>query len=214
MDVGTIIERRKRLRGEGGYRGQKGKGQQEFEKRRNIRRRAWSKLVESHPGLNRKQLYRLAPKDFLWLYKNDRTWLRDQLPKPLPKKKYADRRVDWQERDRTVQQEVVRAAAEIRNQPGKPVRVTARAISDRIGSPAILIRRCLQNLPETSTALESVVESVEDFQVRRIRYSAAELRDEAKPLAIWRILKRAGIKPGYSDRVTKEIEKALAQEES
>jgi len=210
VDVGTIIERRKRLCGEGGDRGQNGKGQQGFEKRRAIRRERWLTFTRSHPGLNRKQLYRLAPQDFMWLYKNDRTWLWDQLPKPLPKKKYADRRVDWQERDRTLQQEVVRAAAEIRHQPGKPVRVTARAVSDRIGSPAILIRRYLQNLPETSAALESVVESVEDFQIRRVRYTAAKLRNVGTPLATWRILKAAGIKPGCSERVAEDIEKALA----
>jgi transposase-like protein len=214
VDVGTVIERRRRLCEKSGDRGRKKKGKREFEERRAVRRKRWLRLIGKHPGLIRKDLYRRAPQDFMWLYRYDRMWLWDHLPKALPKKKNGDRRVDWRQRDRTLHQDVIHAAQEIRQQPGKPVRVTARAISDRIGSPGILIRGCLQNLPQTSAVLESVVESVEDFQVRRVRYTAAKLRDEGKPLAIWRILKMVGIEPGYTERVADEIEKAITGEES
>lgn len=211
VDVGTVIKRQRMLR-TGSKRDIRQERARAFEKRRAIRRKRWGRIVLNHPNMSRKDLYRFAPQDYLWLYNKDRAWLMDHLPERRPRKNYGDFRVDWRERDQILKEEVVRAAMDLRQQPGKPKRITIQAISGHIGRVIILVRNSLEKLPETKASLETVLESVEEFRIRRLRYVVRALQEEGKPLSLWRVLSRAGIRPGCSDRVAEEIRRVVAGE--
>jgi predicted DNA-binding protein YlxM (UPF0122 family) len=213
VDRTTVNDRLKKLRGKCGNQDKKRKRAKEFKQRRTIRRKRWLSLLVSNPGLTRTELRRRAPTDFSWLYRCDRGWLYMRLPKPLPNNRYVEQRVDWAERDQTIPEEVIQAAAEIRQSPGKPLRVTRTAIAKRTGHGTIIDQGSLANLPKTKAVLDSVVESVEEFQVRRVRYVVGLLRKEEKPLVAWLIAIRAGIQGRRSECVTAEIEMAIAGEE-
>lgn len=65
----------------------------------------------------------------------------------------------------------------------------------------------LDKLAHTKRYLEEVLETVEDFQVRRVRWVVQQLEKENIPLTIWRIKQRAalGTKP-LLPKVENEIE--------
>lgn len=168
-------------------------------------RARWSEIMELFPDKTKTELRRLAKAEYTWLYRYDRDWLNANSPSPLQRKKHIDNRVNWVIRDEELAERVKVAAEEIRKLPGKPVCLTISSIGKRLGELALL-QKHLTKLPITKAMLEAMVETVEDFQVRRVRYAAEKLRERGELLRIWKIVREAGLRPGYSERVANEIQ--------
>ncbi|MEW6540809.1 MAG: TnsD family transposase [Bacillota bacterium] len=173
-------------------------------------RTCWLALMEKFPEKTKTELRRIAPADYAWLYRYDRLWLDEYSPAPAPKKG-DDRRVDWQKRDTELAALVTRAAAEMKQQSGKPTRLTVSAIGKKTGKLALL-QRHLSKLPKTRAVLDHLIETEEDFQIRRIRCAAAQLRDRGELVRPWKIVREAGLRPGYSLRVAEEIYAEVGKE--
>ncbi|MHB1042181.1 MAG: TnsD family Tn7-like transposition protein [Eubacteriales bacterium] len=171
-------------------------------------RSRWLEIVENLFGKTKTGLRQLARAEYAWLYRHDRDWLNEHSPDPINRKKYADRRVNWIKRDEELAELVVMAAEEIRQLPGKPVCLTISSIGKRVGELALLQRQ-LAKLPKTKTILEAMIETVEDFQVRRVKYAADELHKRGELLRTWKIVRVAGLRPGYSKRVAEEIQNKI-----
>jgi hypothetical protein len=54
-----------------------------------------------------------------------------------------------------------------------------------------------------------VVESIEDFQIRRIRWAVGELDRRREPMVSWRVMRLAGLGGNISDRVKCSLEKEV-----
>ena len=73
----------------------------------------------------------------------------------------------------------------------KPVRITVSKIGTTIGLKALLEKH-LDKLPQTKAYLESVTETVEEFQIRRIEWAIRELDRRGEEKKDWKILRLAG----------------------
>jgi hypothetical protein len=50
------------------------------------------------------------------------------------------------------------------------------------------------------------METEEEYAIRRLQFAAGKLRDQNKPILAWNLIRKAGLRPGYPDRVIKELE--------
>ncbi|MHB1419806.1 MAG: TnsD family Tn7-like transposition protein [Bacillota bacterium] len=170
----------------------------------------WLDCMEKFPEKTKTELRRIAQAEYTWLYRHDRLWLDEHSPATAPKKG-DDRRVDWKKRDAELAALVAWAAGEIKQQSGKRTRLTVSSIGKKTGKLALL-QRHLSKLPETRDTLENVIETEEDFQIHRVRYIASQLRERGELVRIWKIVREAGLRPGYSRRVAEEIHNEVGKE--
>jgi hypothetical protein len=166
----------------------------------------WESLQLRHIGASKTQLRQIAPKTYAWLYRNDRNWLHHNSPS-LQKPVATDNRVNWQQRDQQVRSQAQAAVEELLARP-KPVRITVSKIGKMIGHSS-LIEQCLGQMPLTKAYLDSVVETVEDFQVRRVRWAAKQLDERGTAVEAWKIVRLAGLGATYSEVVCKAIEQEV-----
>ena len=156
-------------------------------------RQKWLCLRQSNPGFGTNEIRCLSPALFTWLYRHDRKWLQSNQPQSRQARPRRSR-VDWAERDEEIAGMVATAALRIKNNSGKLLQVTTTAIGRAIGRQSLLEKN-LDKLPYTSMIIQSLVESSEDFAVRRITQIAACLRLQVGLFERWQLVKAAGLRP-------------------
>jgi len=185
-------------------------GRRDLERERD--RTEWLSLQQQHPNLSKTELRTLKPALYARLYRNDRVWLDKHSPKPS-KKKTRNNRVDWNQRDLEVLAKVQHAVCRILESDEKPKRLTVSRIG-AIAGVRSLLEKHLDHLPETKKYLEQVVESEEQYRLRKIQWAIEGLRRQGEPLQEWKVLRKAGIRKEYApmefprERDTIFIEKA------
>lgn len=100
-------------------------------------------------------------------------------------------RLDWGERDKQASKQIWSAAQEIRNQVPL-IRVTTLQIERWCWNRGWLSKRA-EKLPKTMRSLRAVVESVQEFQRRRVAWAIEEMAKADEPLRVWQILRKAGL---------------------
>ncbi|NRF95825.1 TniQ family protein [Paenibacillus frigoriresistens] len=119
-------------------------------------------------------------------------------------------RIDWEKRDLElswlVEQECKRLLVESHS---KPIRVCIRSIGNRIGKLSLL-EKSKHKLPITMSILTNYLESVSKFQIRRVKWAADSMLGEW-PLKQWKIIRKAGLKQGYSREVSEEIDRCIGE---
>jgi len=154
-------------------------------------RRAWLDLGEKNPTCGTKQLRSLAPALYSRLYRNDRLWLAEHAPARKPPVA-GKAHVDWVGRDEELAGQIATVAAHIKHGPGKPKRVTVTAIGRALGKQS-LFEAALAKLPFTHSVIKSVLESGEDFAVRRVHAAAQQLRLLGAAFPRWKLVRAAGL---------------------
>jgi Tn7-like transposition protein D/TniQ len=163
----------------------------------------WIALQQQYPNLTKTELRKLAPAIYTQLYRHDRDWLKGNSP-ALQQPKATNERVDWVNRDLEVLDRVKLAVAAMLKAE-KPQRLTISGIGKAIGLLALLEQH-LDLMPMTGDYLATVMESIEDFQIRRIRWAMGELDRRREPLVSWRVMRLAGLGGNISDRVQRALE--------
>jgi hypothetical protein len=153
-------------------------------------RTRWSFAHTKAPELSRKQLRSHLPAEYAWLYRHDQPWLRRQPPLPCHSAAPTIRR-DWPTLDAATAAKLSDAAVALRATT-PPVPVTRAALQRALGRPDWIDRRRRQ-LPLAATTLGKLVESLGDFQKRRIAWVAEELRHRNQPVLAWRVRRLAGL---------------------
>lgn len=132
--------------------------------------------------------------DYMWLYRNDRTWLNQQTARQFKhRSKPATLQVDWNKRDIQLTQ-AVRQWATVFYTTIPPIRVSTTLLARSTGMQTT-IEKYASRLPLTVAALEQATEHVEHFQCRRLEWAGEELTACGQPLVPWQILRIAGMKP-------------------
>ncbi len=90
----------------------------------------------------------------------------------------------------------------------KPIRITIGKIAVTIGMKALLEKH-LDKLPQTKDYLESVTETVEDYQIRRIKWAFEELNLRGEEVKECKILRVAGLREDCDEEVRLALEKEL-----
>ncbi|MDJ0572735.1 MAG: TnsD family Tn7-like transposition protein [Pleurocapsa sp. MO_192.B19] len=173
------------------------------------KRDIWLNLQQENSELSKTEIRKLAPDVYAWLYRRDRTWLNTNSPKLKQPKSSVDK-VDWNTRDKEIFIKVQSAVEQLLKKD-KPVRITVSRIGASLGLKALLEKH-LGKLPQTKAYLESVTETVEDFQIRRIEWAVKELDCQGEEIKEWKILRLASLREDVSDKVRRFLEEILHQE--
>jgi hypothetical protein len=160
---------------------------------REPQRQEWLDLRAANRGDGPKRLRCLAPRLYAWLYRHDRAWLRAN--QPARRTRVARRsRVDWKKRDEELAPLAVTTAIRLKHGTGRLQRVTVTAIARAMGRQS-LFEKNLHRLLLTRTVIRDVIESAEDFAIRRILQSASQLRWQLGNFERWQLVKAAGLRP-------------------
>lgn len=119
-------------------------------------------------------------------------------------------RIDWEKRDLELTWYVEEACkALLAENNTKPVRIRIATIGKRIGKLSMLEKH-KDKLPLTMKILSNYLESIPQFQCRRVRWAAEQMKGEW-PIKMWEIIRKAGLRPGYSQEVKNEINQCIGQ---
>ncbi|CAH1209625.1 hypothetical protein PAECIP111893_03079 [Paenibacillus plantiphilus] len=119
-------------------------------------------------------------------------------------------RVDWERRDLELSWEVEQECKAIMADfISKPIRITIALIGKRIGRLSWLEKN-QHKLPVTMSILSIYIESVSQFQIRRVRWATERFSGEW-PIKRWKLEKLAGLRSDYSQEVSGEIERCIGQ---
>lgn len=161
--------------------------------------------IRKNNNAGRKEIKAQLYKQYMWLYKNDRCWLNENLP---PKKKRAhpseNNRVDWNKRDEEILislKEQYRDLMMIDNRP----RITTSILAKRIGKLAMLEKN-IEQLFRSKEYINKIKETVENHQIYRVNNAVKNMCLEGEELKKWKIIRKAGLRPGFTERVSKEID--------
>jgi Tn7-like transposition protein D len=169
----------------------------EQEKRR-IYREQWLSAPEENPQIDLPTLKAKLVTAYNWLRKNDYSWVSARTP---PRRRHEPKRfkADWEARDIELSVAVRRSAARLINAPGRPVRVSARAIGIDTGRPFLVLIHDAR-LPLTNRALMEVAESSEAWAIRRIRWAVDCYRREGVCATRTDVLTRARVSVQFKTR--------------
>lgn len=146
---------------------------------------------------------RPVPKSvYAWLYRNDRDWLKKMLEGGKSRLTSRSPLVDWDARDRKLSEAVIfycKSACDP-TLKAKPIRLTRSLIARQLCVEGLLDHH-LHRLPNTQRVLAERVETVEQFQLRRVSWVVRCLSDENIPVRAWIIIRRAGLKQPLSQAV-------------
>jgi hypothetical protein len=130
-------------------------------------------------------------REYAWLLHNDYEWLKEHQPQTR-RRNLPVTSIDWKKRDAEYAAAVRDTASRLKDALGRPVQVTRTAIGRALGEITFLGQK-LHKMPLTAQVLNSVVETREQYAVRRIWW-AAELycREEVLPRD-WQLVTRANV---------------------
>jgi hypothetical protein len=175
------------------------------EEMRAVHRKTWTQLRRTGTGVSKTAMRLQSPATYIWLYRHDRVWLDSHSPSRKASA-VPPRRVDWDKRDEAVLAETQTAVLELlKRQP--PMRVTVSRVGKVVGSLPLLEQHS-DKLPLTKAYLETVTESQEQFQIRRVEWAASALNAQGKVVKEWEVVRLAGLGKTCSDKVSEAVANA------
>jgi DNA-binding transcriptional MerR regulator len=191
-----------KFNGGGKYLHEKYTDTEEFKIKREKFRKKWLQLHAQHADISSNQIRRKNDGLYTWLKKYDSEWLEQNYRRIQT----VVNTVDWAKRDAELLPQVKEVVKEMKE--GKPERITWTTIGSRLGISGWLSKK-KEKLPLTKAYIESVVESMEEFHIRKIKWSINELEKQGKPMTLWNLAETAGVKTRYMKEIYKEIEQVL-----
>ncbi|CCP27361.1 conserved protein of unknown function [Tepidanaerobacter acetatoxydans Re1] len=141
---------------------------------------------------------------YSWLKKYDSEWLKQNYRRV----KTVVNPVDWNKRDAELLPLVREVVSEMKE--GKPKRITWTTIGSKLGISGWLSKR-KEKLPLTKAYIESELESLEEYHIRKIKLAIEELERQGKEITLWNLAETAGVKPRYMKVISKEIRDTLRE---
>lgn len=169
-----------------------------------------SKFIQQNPHYNRTAIRNNKTKEYNWLYKNNKSKLDEILPNRRQSNGNENRRVEWDKRDIEIYAKL-KKEYELIIENKESVRITKSLLGKRIGCLPV-IEKHLDNLPTTKDFFSLAMETIEQYQIRRIDYVINNLTKEEKELVKWRILREAGIRKPYNELVLDKINERIKGE--
>lgn len=160
--------------------------------------------IRDNPLITRQEVREKLSKQYIWLYKNDRIWFENSMPKRKNSNgNNGNMNVCWEDRDNTIL-ELLKKEYNMLMQMNGNKRITKSLLGRRINMLA-LIEKKLDKLPKSKKFLDEVLESVEDYQIRRIDKVCSAMKEDGEELLKWKIIKRAGLRDSYAERLDKQV---------
>jgi hypothetical protein len=171
-----------------------------------IYREEWLAAVNENPTARRTFLANTFSRLYRYLRKYDAEWLEAHMPPPYVHRRVGSaRQVDWESRDLELADAVKLSAMRLKNISTDPIRITKTAIGQDIDKKEILYRH-LHKLPKTDQVLTEVIETREQFAVRRVEWATEYFRQQNISPAWSGLINLAGV---YELREIPQVKEAI-----
>jgi hypothetical protein len=127
----------------------------------------WLKTSKENAHLNMSNIRKIIPATYIWLYRNDRQFLIDNSQPSI--KPVSKSTVDWNARDKEMLKTIKLIVENWDKNNQKPERITKTSIAVRTHKKHWL-EKLPKYFPKTIAYIESVVETIEEFQMRRVKW--------------------------------------------
>ncbi|MCB2353136.1 TnsD family Tn7-like transposition protein [Clostridium estertheticum] len=162
-------------------------------------------IIIENPMIIRKQVRESLNKQYMWLYKNDREWFGNNMPKKQNTNGNNNNNpAPWNDRDNKTLELLINEDNMLITSNDN-ARITKSLLGRKIGMLGMLEKN-LDKLPKTQEYLSEIIESVEDFQIRRVNNICLKTYENGQILAKWKIIRQAGLRPNYSVKVDEQID--------
>jgi transposase-like protein len=173
------------------------------------KREEYLRLRRANPEMTRTQIRNTDYALFSWLQAHDNAWLLANMPEKrrlgtgprLPS-------VDWHKRDTQLCQDVRAAAERLLDRDDEPVRLT-RASIGREANARVLVASRDERLPMTNAFVDGMVETIDAFTRRRIRWQAARCIKENRIPTFSELLEDSGIEWRHRSRFLDDLSAQL-----
>ncbi len=172
---------------------------EEFKIKREECRSKWLKLIADNPDKSRNELKLMSVTLGTWLLRHDKEWMINNSPDI----KSSHKPVDWDKRDMELLPQVINIVDEILK--GEKERICWTTIGSKLGISGWLSKK-KDKLPLTKAYINSVEESIEKFQIRKIKRAIDKIEVQEE-ITYWRLLEAAGVKERYIGAIKKDVEK-------
>lgn len=166
--------------------------------------------IRKLPNLSRTALRERFKKQYMFLYRHDKEWLMKNLP-IKQKKPESTKTVDWDKRDREYVVKIKMLYKELLAKE-RPIRITVSAIGKRLGILTNLERH-LDKLSQTKGLLEEIIESVEQFQIRRCCKVIDQMITMDEPVILWQVQRIAAVKTHHFHEIKPKLEEYLKRKQ-
>lgn len=147
--------------------------------------------MRKYPELSRNSIRSQCQKEYSYLYRHDKEWLFEVLPKKKQSKGNPGY-IDWDERDHEILFQLQKAHIDMLNEE-KPVRICKTSLGNAINNLPILEKK-LHKLPSCAEFISKISETKQEFQLRRCKYIIKRMEEEGLPLLEWKIQREAGLR--------------------
>lgn len=166
-------------------------------------------IICSYPEKSRTEIKGLNPKVYVYLQNNDRDWLEANLPsKRKGKAKYSN--INWNKRDSEIELMIKDFIENINKTEGKPKWINLTMIGKSLNIYDLL-QKHLDKLPNTSKYLNSIIESGDEYRVRKIKWAINEIIINGdNKLNMTKVALKAGVEVKdtiWKSRIKEEIKK-------
>ena len=157
------------------------------------KKKEWTQLMKKFPFHTITDLRKIKPAIYSFLYRSDKNWLLEQ---SYPSKnRLPVRRINWEQRDTQLLNEVKIAFGQLKTQHPKRRR-SITALLKLIGKES-MYRVNKTKLPKLAAFLKRNSENPHQFRLRRLAMATIEMRERKEPITYWNLLRAANIRKEY-----------------
>ena len=150
-------------------------------------RQRWLDAIAENPSITRNELRLMESTAHKWLCAHDHDWLEQN--SPLPKNKSSM----WVSSDDEYFKTVEEAVKQIRDSPGAPRRISISSIGRKAGILKPHTRLMSDFMPKTKAFVVSNVETLEQWQKRKIRWVVGQMRERGELMTVYKVRHAASI---------------------
>jgi len=173
-----------------------------------FKRQLWKELAVENKDATRTDLRHLNPGLWVWLKRNDGSWLEANLP--AKKQDYkGSKRIDRGVQDKQLSLALGKEAKRILSEKGKAIQVTHTELARRLGMTDLFRKKIIGYFPKTMKLAEELTETREQFAKRRVKRSGEQFLQEGKIPKRWELVRRAGLRPDMEAKCEKLIDQVL-----
>lgn len=196
------IEEFWKFNGGGKYLNTKYTDTEEFRLKKKKLRERWLELHLQYSDKSSNQIRKDNDGVYLWLKKYDGEWMEAHYRRVNNKVNH----IDWSKRDMELLPQVKQLVKELKK--GKPERITWTTIGGKLGISGWLSKK-KEKLPLTKEYIESELESLQEYHIRKIKWAVEELEMQGKEITLWNLVETAGVKPRYMEAISEKIQEII-----
>jgi len=179
-------------------------------KRRNAHRRRILDIIASDPNASRDTIRKKASGTYLFMLRHDRTWFEKTFsvrPRGWPGGPRGNR-LDRGQLDSELAQKFIHVVHELKS-TSPPVRITKHRVVCRAG--CLKYFQYSADLPKSRVVLNEHVETMPDYQVRKIRWAIAEMARNGQVITEGTVREKTGFRPNVIHQYKQLVHESAQQ---